>query len=103
MLARILSPESKKRYAIAYNTVGLFASQNVIECLHRYQEITRLPPEQVSLGEHDKLLTKLVLAIRSDLKLKPNDDKATFSYKLIASYADEKTYEHRRKKSPNIL
>jgi hypothetical protein len=35
--------EARKRYAIAFNTVGLFASQEVIECLHAYQEVTRLP------------------------------------------------------------
>ena len=27
-------PELKKSYAVAFNTFGLFASQNVIECLH---------------------------------------------------------------------
>ncbi len=77
---------SCKKYAIAFNTVGLFASQNVIKCLHNYQDLTRLPPEQVQPDKHDKLLTELVLAIRKDLKLKPSDNVDTFSYKLIASY-----------------
>ena len=63
------SPETSKRYAIAFNTVGLFASQNVISCLHNYQNLTRLPADQVPLDEHDKLLTELVLAIRKDLNL----------------------------------
>lgn len=81
--------ESKKRYAIAFNTVGFFASQEVIECLHKYQELTRLPANEVSLEEHDKLLTKLVLAIRRDLSLKPEDNASCFSYMLISSQASE--------------
>jgi hypothetical protein len=76
--------EARKRYAIAFNTVGLFASQEVIERLHDYQEITRLPTGQVPLEEHDKRLTRLVLAIRRDLRLKPGDDSETFSFHMIA-------------------
>ncbi len=83
--------ESRKNYAIAFNTVGLFSSQEVIECLHIYQDLTHLPAEQVPQGEHDKLLSQLVLAIRKDLKLKPRDNRTTFSYKLIESSANEKT------------
>jgi hypothetical protein len=77
--------EARKRYATAFNTVGMFASQDVIQALHAYQEITRLPAEKIDLEEHDRRLSRLVLAIRQDLKLKPGDDPATFSYKLIAS------------------
>jgi hypothetical protein len=32
-----VSDEARARYAIAFNTVGLFASQDVIICLHAYQ------------------------------------------------------------------
>lgn len=81
--------ETRKRYAIAFNTVGLFASQEVIECLHMYQELTKLSAEQVQLEEHDKRLTQLVLAIRRDLKLKPIDDVETFSFHLISAYVDK--------------
>jgi hypothetical protein len=77
--------DARKRYAIAFNTVGLFASQNVIECLHSYQDLTRLPFEDVALDEHDKRLTRLVIAIRRDLALKPTDDTDTFSFHLIAA------------------
>jgi len=38
-----VSDEARTRYCIAFNTVGLFASQEVIKCLHAYQEVTRLP------------------------------------------------------------
>jgi hypothetical protein len=76
--------ETRKRYAIAYNTVGLFASQEVINCLHAYQEVTRLPAGQVPLEEHDERLTQLVLAVRRDLRLKPEDKMETFSFHFIA-------------------
>jgi hypothetical protein len=81
--------ETRKRYAIAFNTVGLFASQEVIECLHRYQALTRLPAEEVPLEEHDKRLTQLVLAIRRDLNLKPSDNPDTFSFHLISAAVDK--------------
>jgi hypothetical protein len=80
--------ETRKRYAIAFNTVGLFASQDVIECLHKYQELTRLPAEEVPFEEHDKRLTQLVLAIRQDLNLKPSDNPETFSFRLISASLD---------------
>lgn len=79
--------ESSKRYAIAFNTVGLFASQEVIKCLHNYQDLTQFPAGQVSRDKHDKLLTELVLAIRKDLKLKPKDDVTSFKYFVIESGA----------------
>ena len=42
ILSSNTNPESKKRYTFAFNSVALFASQQVIECLHQYQELTRL-------------------------------------------------------------
>jgi hypothetical protein len=77
--------EAHKCYAIAFNTVGLFASQEVIACLHAYQEITCLRAEEVSQVEHDRRLTRLVLAMRRDLGLKPRDDAETFSFSLISA------------------
>ena len=68
------------------NTVGLFASQDVIKQLHAYQEITRLPYAEVSRDEHDRRLTDLVLAVRRDLRLRPDDDSSTFSFHMIAPY-----------------
>jgi hypothetical protein len=83
------SDEARKRYAIAFDTVGLFASQEVIECLHAYQEITRLGADQVLQAEHDRRLTRLVLAMRRDLGLKPRDDVGTFSFLLISAQPSE--------------
>jgi len=81
-----VSDEARTRYCIAFNTVGLFASQEVIKCLHAYQEVTRLPYDKVDHAEHDRRLTHLVLAVRRDLKLRPNDDAATFSFHMIAPH-----------------
>ena len=81
-----VSDDARARYCVAFNTVGLFASQDVIKCLHAYQEITRLPYAEVQVGEHDKRLTNLVLAVRRDLRLRPSDDIETFSFHMIAPY-----------------
>ena len=81
-----ISDEARARYCVAFNTVGLFASQDVIGCLHSYQEITRMPYDKVDVAEHDRRLTNLVLAVRRDLKLQPEDDPATFSFHMIAPY-----------------
>lgn len=81
-----VSHEARARYCVAFNTVGLFASQDVIKRLHAYQEITRLPYAEVSRDEHDRCLTDLVLAVRRDLKLRPEDDASTFSFHMIAPH-----------------
>src|SRR6185436_14839077 len=81
-----ISDEARARYCVAFNTVGLFAPQDVIGCLHSYQEITRMPYDKVDVAEHDRRLTNLVLAVRRDLKLQPEDDPATFSFHMIAPY-----------------
>lgn len=80
--------ESRKRYAIAFNTVGLFASQEVIQRLHSYQEISRLPFDQQPTGEHDSCLTQLVLSIRRDLRLKPKDEEKSFLFHMISASVD---------------
>jgi hypothetical protein len=81
-----VSDEARARYCVAFNTVGLFASQDVIRCLHAYQEITRMPYDEIDTAEHDRRLTDLVLAVRRDLKLRPEDDPATFAFHMIAPY-----------------
>jgi len=89
-LAETIGPrvadDARARYCIAFNTVGLFASQDVIKSLHAYQEITRLPYAEVPIAEHDKRLTTSVLAVRRDLRLRPDDDIGTFSFQMIAPY-----------------
>ena len=81
--------ETRKRYAIAFNTVGLFASQEVIERLHAYQEITRLGAGEIPLAEHNRRLTRLVFAMRRDLRLMPHDKEETFSFLLISAQVSD--------------
>lgn len=88
-----VSDDARARYCVAFNTVGLFASQDVIKCLHAYQEITRLPYAEVQAAEHDKRLTNLVLAVRRDLRLRPSDDIGTFSFHMIAPNRNETVTE----------
>jgi hypothetical protein len=92
-IGKDVSHDARSRYCVAFNTVGLFASQEVIDCLHAYQEITRLPYSEVDAAEHDRRLTKLVLAVRRDLKLRPDDDPATFSFHMIEPYGTESAAE----------
>ena len=80
-----VSEEARKRYAIAFNTVGLFASQEVIESLHAFQEKTRLGAGTVTLEEHERRLTCLALAMRRDLGLKPKDNEETFHFFMISA------------------
>jgi hypothetical protein len=82
MVGDLRSHENTARYATAYNTVELFASQEVIERLHYYQDLTKLPADKVPLDEHDRRLTQLMLAIRRDLKIRPADEKS-LSFHLI--------------------
>ena len=44
-----VSEDARARYCVVFNTVGLFASQEVIKCLHAFQEVTRLPYDEVDL------------------------------------------------------
>jgi hypothetical protein len=81
-----VSDDARARYCVAFNTVGLFASQEVIDRLHAFQEITRLPHNEIDPTEHDRRLTDLVLAVRRDLKLRPEDDPTTFSFQMIAPH-----------------
>ena len=58
-----------------------------------YQEITRLRYAEVSRDEYDRRLTDLVLAVRRDLKLRPDDDSSTFSFHMIAPYRNNNAAE----------
>lgn len=86
-----VTDDARVRYCVAFNTVGLFASQDVISCLHAFQEITRMPYDQIDKAEDDRRLTDLVLAVRRDLKLRPEDDPVTFSFHMIAPYRNVNT------------
>lgn len=73
-------------FSAASNTVVLIASQEVVTALMLFHsEITRSNKDNFSLERHDKLLQKLILAIRKDIGLSKKDDPDTFDFHLIGS------------------
>lgn len=70
-------------YANAYNKVGLIASQEVVDCLVKFQaEIDRDNPNK-SKEAHDRLLKNLIMAIRKDIGLSKKDNLDTFPIGFI--------------------
>jgi hypothetical protein len=79
-----------KKYAHSHNVVSLVAPQDVANIVFEFyyaQEVSR--KQQEGNEEEDKfvtdqkrLLKQLVLAMRKDLRIKPNDDPDTFKYRL---------------------
>jgi len=80
------TPDAQRRYAKATNVIGLVASQEVIVAMERLRKASRRY-EGWTMEEHDDALSKLLLAIRKDLNIRPEDDPATFKYKLWTSGA----------------
>lgn len=78
------SPETQRIYSQASNNLLLFAPQEIIELNDNFRKRTR-KGSGISIGEHDKLLTELILAIRKDIGVKPKDDVKTFKAKLWSS------------------
>lgn len=73
-------------FSAASNTVVLIASQEVITALMLFHnEVKWTNKENFSLERHDKLLQKLVLAIRQDVGLSKKDDPTSFDFHLIGS------------------
>ncbi|HTD05102.1 hypothetical protein [Undibacterium sp.] len=79
------TPEGQLRWAKACNTIGLVASQNVLKALWQFQDAIAKSNPQPSVKEHDRCLNLLILAIRVDLRVSPQDDPSTFAFRLWAS------------------
>lgn len=79
------TPEGQRRWARATNTIGLVASQQVLLALRLFQDVTAKSNPNPSSEAHDRVLNKLMLAIRTDLEVTPADDPATFSFRLWCS------------------
>jgi hypothetical protein len=78
----ISTPEANEHYAHAVNTIALVASQSVISALiDLRKEISYKNPNR-SIEREEELLTKLMLEIRRDLRVKPKDDPTTFRFSL---------------------
>ena len=75
--------EANRRFALAANTIALVAPQRVVEAMQSFQAHIRASNPDRSQEAHDRLLGQLVLAIRADLGMKPEDNPATFKYELV--------------------
>lgn len=82
--------EAHRHFALPVNTLALVAPQYVVKAMLAFHDGVKISAENRSPEVHDELLSKLLLAIRKDLGMKPKDDIATFQYHLIGA-------PHRRK------
>ena len=79
------SPEGHKSFAKATNNLLLFAPQSVISSLNEFRHEIRISNVSRTQEEHDRLLADLLLAIRKDIGVSPEDNAATFKPILWAS------------------
>ncbi len=79
--------EGHRQYAKATNNLLLFAPQSVITVLNAFRTETAMSNINRTREAHDKLLAEMLLAIRKDVGVSPNDDPRTFEPILWASGA----------------
>jgi hypothetical protein len=79
------SPEGQIAFAKSCNDLLLFAPQSVIVALQAFQDQIRESNVNKSRERHDQLLSKLLIEMRRDLGVKPQDDPTTFRVMLWAS------------------
>lgn len=77
--------EGQLRWAKSCNTIGLVASQSVLKALWQFQDAIAKSNPRPSSEAHDRCLNQLMLAIRADLGVSPQDDPGTFNFRLWAS------------------
>jgi hypothetical protein len=78
-----VTAEAQRHFATTCNTIGLVASQKVIQRLNEFREALWIPPDPPDA--HERKFRELILEIRRDLKISPEDDVSTFTYHLWAS------------------
>lgn len=76
---------ANKRFCVAVNTISLVAPQYVIDALMAFHNEVKFSNPNKSSEQHDKLLNKLLLAVRRDIGLAKGDNNATFNFHLIGS------------------
>jgi len=82
------TPEGRRHFALACNTLHLIASTGVLDALHRYQNETATSNPKPSADRHDQLLSRLVWEIRKDLRIPKNPAVADFNARLWCSRTD---------------
>ncbi|PKK82476.1 MAG: hypothetical protein CVT49_13655 [candidate division Zixibacteria bacterium HGW-Zixibacteria-1] len=82
--------ESMKDYAHASNTISLVAPQSLICALNELTEALKSMNTDKSSNADRKAkesIRRLVLAVRKDLNIYPNDDESTFKYELLSGHS----------------
>ena len=82
--------EANRRFSLAVNTIGLVAPQYVIKALMEFHDEAKFSNPNKSYERHDKLLKKLLLAIRKDIGLAKKGNPDTFDFHLIGSASSKK-------------
>jgi len=77
--------EAHQRFALAFNTIGLVAPQPVIDALMVFHDEIKASNPNRTVERHDQLLTRLIVAIRADLDVRPSDDPTSFRFHLVGS------------------
>jgi hypothetical protein len=77
--------EGQLAFSVACNNLNLVAPQKVLEALQLFQnEIKISNPDRIR-ENHDRLLSKLFLAMREDLNIRPPDEPNSFVIRIWAS------------------
>lgn len=77
--------DAHRRFALAVNTIALVAPQRVVASVLAFHDGTRASSSDQNIACHDQLLTRLMLDIRTDLKIRPKDHGASFEYRLVGA------------------
>jgi hypothetical protein len=78
------TPEGKRSFAKACNTLHLIGSTGVLVALHKYQEEISDSNPNKSGALHDALLSKLIWEIRKDVDIPGTPEPEEFSVHLWA-------------------
>jgi hypothetical protein len=84
-------PEGHRRFTVSTNTLQLLASKAVMDALHEFRrEIAASNPNRTE-EKHDRLLSKLIWEIRTDLKMPGTPPIDEFAAVLWCSGANDRT------------
>jgi hypothetical protein len=85
--------DANRRFSLAVNTISLAAPQYVIDALMTFHDEIKFSNPDKSAERYDKLLNKLLLAVRQDIGLTRGDNSATFKFHLIGSAPKESLHK----------
>ncbi len=90
IVGKTAPPDAKVRFANAVNNLHLIASNAVIMALHAFCDEIAESNKDREKDRHDKLWSRLVWEIRSDLNDPPTKDASAFTARLWASGAQDR-------------